>query len=55
MQAGQIAQTAMLALFVAACVAFFGACVTIERAHAQTTNTLPYAVGTNPMPAAPRQ
>ena len=38
MHTRQIARTVMTALFVAACVTFFGACVTIERAHAQTTN-----------------
>jgi len=37
MHTRQIARTVMTALFVAACVAFFGACVAIERAHAQTT------------------
>jgi hypothetical protein len=41
-----------LAIFFLGCVAFFGAGVAIEQAHAQGTNTAPHAQGRNPMPSA---
>jgi hypothetical protein len=46
-------QIVLTALMLAACVALFGACVAIERAQAQGTNSAAHAQGTNPAPSAP--
>ena len=44
---------ALATFFLAACVAFFGAFVTIEHARAQGTNPAPRIQGTNPVRSAP--
>jgi|HubBroStandDraft_6_1064221.scaffolds.fasta_scaffold1110464_1 hypothetical protein len=44
---------ALATFFLAACVAFLGAFVTIELAHAAGANPAPRIQGTNPAPFAP--
>jgi hypothetical protein len=44
---------ALATFFLAACVAFLGAFVTIELAHAAGANSAPRIQGTNPVPSAP--
>jgi hypothetical protein len=42
---------ALATLFLAASVAFAGACMAIEHAHAQGANATPHAQGRNPFPS----
>jgi hypothetical protein len=44
---------ALATLFLAACVAFLGAFVTIELAHAAGANPAPHSLATNPARSAP--
>jgi hypothetical protein len=43
---------ALATFFLATCIAFFGACLAIEHAHAQGTNAVPRVQGRNPVPFA---
>jgi hypothetical protein len=43
---------ALARFFVAACVAFFGAGIVIDHAHAQDTKSVPHVQGGNPGPSA---
>ena len=49
----RLERMALATFFLAACVAFFGAFVTIELAHAAGANPAPRIQGTNPVPSAP--
>jgi hypothetical protein len=45
-------RTGLARFFLATSVAFFGACLAIEHAHAQVTNAVPRVQGRNPVPFA---
>jgi hypothetical protein len=46
-------RTALAMFFLAGCVTFLGACIAIERAHAQSATTAPQAQGRNPAAFTP--